>query len=347
MNSDHTVQSEPAPAPLPLNSFARNGRAVSRLGFGAMGLTGTTWPFGAIEERSAINSVLYALERGINFIDTARGYGRSEEFIGKALRAWDGETPFVATKVNSVGPLEQWQVPVPVSEAFPKGHIRKMALESLEQLGLDRLDLLQLHLYWPTWGSQGYWLDELLELRDEGLVSHIGVSLPDHRCDVGLELVNSGVVDSIQTIFNIFDPQPLDCLIPACKKQGVAVIARCVLDEGGLTGSLEADTCFAKGDYRDGYFDVVSRNNYLERIERLRAFIPEHAGSLAALALKFVLHDPGVTVAISSMHVSAHCDANIVAVGEPPLSPETFTLLRHYHRWVRNFYTAKIFWETQ
>lgn len=327
------------------NSFGRLPFQVSRLGFGAMGLTGQVWPFGQVEERSAVKSVLHALEHGINFIDTARGYGRSEELVGKALREWRGPAPLIATKVNSLGPLEQWQVPVPVDVAFPKGQVTAAAHESLRQLGIERLGLLQLHLYWPQWGTEGYWLEELTALREEHLVEGIGVSLPDHRCDVGLELVNSGLIDSVQTILNLFDPQPLDCLIPACKSRQVAVIARCVLDEGGLTGTLKADTTFVPGDYRDGYFDVVSRDNYLVRVDKLRSFIPQHASSLAALALKFVLHNPGVTVAISSMHLQAHLEANLAATTEPPLSEEAFTQLRYHHRWVRNFYTAKVFWE--
>jgi aryl-alcohol dehydrogenase-like predicted oxidoreductase len=308
-----------------------------------MGLTGGAWPFGKVEDDAAVASVLHALERGISFIDTARGYGRSEELIGRALRDWRGASPFVATKVAMLGPLSAWQIPCALEEAYPRGQVTKSAFESLEALGLEQLDLLQLHLYWPNWGVDGYWLEELVALRDSGVVAQIGVSLPDQRGDVGLPLVQSGTIDAVQVVLNIFDPQALDCLVPACRDQGVAVIARSVLDEGGLSGTLRADTEFAPGDYRRDYFDVIPRAAYLERIERLRAFIPEHAQSLAALALKFALFHAGVTTAISSMHVQAHCDANIAALEEPPLSREAFLELRAFHRFVRNFYTAKVF----
>jgi methylglyoxal reductase len=325
------------------NLFPATGQSVSRLGFGAMGITGNPWPFGSLSDDDASGSVLHALEKGITFIDTARGYGRSEELIGRALAQWSGPMPFVATKVPAKGPNAQWAIPCAAEEAFPKGHVTASANESLKQLGVEALDLLQLHLYWPNWGVAGHWLDELQALKAAGKVKSIGVSLPDQRCDVGLPLVLSGAIDCVQTVFHLFDPQPLDCLIPLCAQRGVGVIARCILDEGGLTGTLTKDTVFEPHDYRHGYFDHLSREVYIERVDRLRAFIPQHASSLAALALKFVLHDPGVTTAISSMHVKAYCDANVAAMEEPPLSQEAFDELRQFHRFVRNFYAAKVF----
>lgn len=320
--------------------FAHTGRDVSRIGFGAMGLAGT---FGAIEDNDAVHSLLHALERGVTFIDTARGYGRSEELIGRALREWKGAAPFIATKVRTMGPPSQWGLPPPVEQAFPRGHITADAEESLRALGVERLDLLQLHLYWPNWGVDGYWLDELRALKASGKVGAIGVSLPDQRHDVGLPLVMSGAIDSVQTVMNIFDPLALDSLVPICRERGVAVIARCVLDEGGLTGTLTPETTFGERDYRRSFFACVPREMYIERVNRLRKFVPQHARTLAALALKFVLHDPGVTTAISSMHIPRFADENIAAAEEAPLTEEVFTEIRRYHRWVRNFYDNK-FW---
>ncbi|MFV0435368.1 MAG: aldo/keto reductase [Leucobacter sp.] len=318
------------------NEFPASGRAISAVGFGAMGFAG--W-FGSNDEALWRRSLISALEQGVNIVDTARAYGESERIVGEALREWSGEQPFVATKVESLGPHRlRWGVPRPVEEVFPHGQVTLSAETSLRELGIDRLDLLQLHLWWGTWGTEGYWLDELRALQDRGLVSHIGVSIPDHRSDMALPLVQSGAIDSVQTIVNVFDPLALDVLVPACQQHGVAVLARCVLDEGGLTGAVTRDRVFDADDYRAVYFDAtVPREAYLEKVDALRQYVPEHASSLAALALKFVAERPGVTSALTSMHTLKHGAANIAALDEPPLNEDLVRTLATRHRFVKNF----------
>lgn len=319
--------------------WPRSDVRVSRLGFGAMGLCNCFEP---LEEEAHVRSVLHCLDRGVTFIDTARGYGASEEILGKALRQWRGPRPFIATKVESLGSDNtRWAVPPDVEQTFPRGHVRKNAETSLRLLGVDRLDLLQLHVYWPTWGTRGYWMDELQALREEGKVASVGVSAPDHRHDVVLPLVVSGLIDSVQTIVNIFDPLALDALVPLCQQNGVAVIARCVLDEGGLTGAVTEETRFRDGDFRKSYFESVPRAMYVARIERLKTYLPEHASTLASLAIKFALHHPGITTAISSMHVTRYADENIAALEEKPLPDDVFETIRRRERWIRNFYESK------
>ncbi|WP_046243343.1 aldo/keto reductase [Hymenobacter terrenus] len=324
------------------NEFARTGKQVARIGYGAMGLGGA---FGSFDEAEGIRSVLTYLERGGNFIDTARHYGKSEEILGKALAQWKGERPFLASKIQSHGPDNtRWCLPPAVEETFPRHLIRQNTEDSLRRLGVDSLDLMQLHLYWPTWGTSGYWLDELLTLKAEGKIEAIGVSMPDCRADLCLPLVMAGAVDAVQIIYNLFDPTPLDCVIPICQQHNVAIIARCVLDEGGLTGFLTEDLAFEPQDFRQTFFGEVPRTQYIERVDALKEFVPQHAGSLAKLALKFVLKHPGVTTAISSMHIERFAIENMEAAAEPPLSDEAFYELRTRHRWVRNFYTKK-YWQ--
>ncbi len=319
--------------------FANTGKKVSRIGYGAMGLGGA---FGAFDAKEGIRSILTFLDQGGNFIDTARHYGNSEEIIGKALKHWKGEQPFIATKIQSHGPDNtRWAIPEKVETVFPKHLIRQNVETSLKLLGVDFVDNLQLHLYWPNWGTSGYWLDELLTLKQEGKVGSIGVSLPDCRADVGLPLIVSGHIDSVQLIYNLFDPTALDCVIPICQLHQVAVIARCVMDEGGLSGFLTEDIPFETQDFRKTFFDEVPRSIYIERINELRKYIPEHAASLAKLALKFVLKDAGITTAISSMHIEKFAQENIEAADEKELSDEVFYELRTKHRWIRNFYTKK------
>jgi aryl-alcohol dehydrogenase-like predicted oxidoreductase len=321
--------------------FPRTGRRLSRLCFGAMGLN---CAFGRYDENELVRTVLHALDRGVNVIDTARAYGDSERILGRALREWRGERPFVCTKVASrASPANPgWGIPNPIDIAYPEGAVTQNVEASLAALGIEQIDLLQLHQYWAQYEGAGSWLDEMRELKRQGKVLHIGVSCIDHRSDMAISIVRSGVIDAVQTIINIFDPLALDSLVPHCVEHKVAVIARCVLDEGGLTGTLQADTRFDASDFRHDYFEHGPLSEYLRHVEGLKKFVPEYAPSLAALALRFVLQDPGVTTAAVSMHIRAHADQNIDAL-EGGLPQDVFEELRRHHRWLVNLYQNKYF----
>jgi aryl-alcohol dehydrogenase-like predicted oxidoreductase len=213
-------------------------------------------------------------------------------------------------------------------------------MASLKALSVDTVDLVQMHQYWPIWDAEGYWLEELARLKEQGYIRFIGLSLPDHRHDLATRIVQTGQIDSIQTIVNIFDPIAFDSLVPLCQQANVAVIARCILDEGGLTGFLTHETKFEEGDFRQRYFDALPRELYLERVERLRSYIPRYANTLTDLAIRFVLSHQGITTAITSMHIPAYADENIAAADLPPLPEAVFEEIRRHQRWVRNFYEA-------
>lgn len=316
--------------------FAGSDVLVSRIGFGAMGLGGS---FGRQEDGDFIRGVLHSLDKGVNLIDTARIYGPSESLIGKALKQWKGPRPFIATKALSQEPLG-WGTSVPVNQAYPQGAITKSVEASLNALGLDAIDLVQMHQYWPDWDFSDYWMEELIALKERGHVRFIGISLPDHRHDLATHIVQSGQIDSIQTIVNIFDPLAFDSLVPLCQRANIAVIARCILDEGGLTGFLTHDTVLEDGDFRQLFFGSIPRDMYMQRVERLRKYIPAYADTLAELAIKFVTTHPGITTALTSMHISAYADENIAAMDRPELPEFIFEDIRRHHRWVRNFYEA-------
>jgi aryl-alcohol dehydrogenase-like predicted oxidoreductase len=321
--------------------FAASGRAVSRLGFGAMGFANC---FGPQPEADHIAALLLALEGGVTFIDTARAYGDSERILGAALRQWSGAAPFIATKVEALAGIAQWGTVVPAEAAFPAGQVTASCEASLQALNLEQVDLLQLHTYWANWGVDGAWMEELQRLKAQGKVRQIGISVPDHRSDMVLPIVASGLIDSVQTVVNIFDPTALEVLVPLCAARKVAVIARCILDEGGLTGGLTPEAAFEEGDFRHDYFDgTVPRGSYIEKVAALEAYIPQHAASLAALAIKFVLKDPGITTAIASMHVPAFATANIAAADEPELNDAVFERLMTRHRFIKNFNNIKHF----
>lgn len=321
-----------------------NGKPFSRLGFGAMSLGGH---FGAVDEVASIEAVHWLLENGVDFIDTARAYGNSEPILGRALKEWQGERPFLATKAlasevrNAPKPGAGWQYPVDASEAYPKGSIRRSLEDSLRHLGVDFVDLLQLHQFWAQWEDDLYWLEELEELKGEGKIRYIGISLPDHRHEMGLSILRSGRIDSVQTIFNIFDPLAADSLFPLCRERDIAVIARCLLDEGGLAGFLTAQTEFPEGAWIGRYFDCLPRAIYIEKIEGLRKILPGVAESLAELAIRYVLSASEVDVAVISMKSPKNAQANLRAAGLPCLPEELIEILRHEHRWIRNFYQAR------
>ncbi|MDR6550443.1 aldo/keto reductase [Paenibacillus qinlingensis] len=332
-------------ATVPLSVLPRSGEKVSRLGFGAMGLSGM---FGSQDDDYMVRSILMSLEKGINFIDTARAYGRSEELVGKAIKQWRGDKPFIATKAEAMAggggrkhPGAAWHEPHRVEEAFPPGSIRASLEKSLQELQLECVDLLQLHKYWPIWDRTDYWMEELLRLKEEGKTRFVGISAIDHRHDLTLSLIRSGHIDFLQALFNIFDSTALDAVIPECQEHDVAFIARIILDEGGLTGFLRQDTVFNEGDFRRSYFDVLPRETYMSKVDALRSYVPEHAGSLAELAIRFALQDPGVTVAITSMQVHEYAEQNIAASQQPPLANQVYEELCYQHRWIRNFYHAR------
>jgi aryl-alcohol dehydrogenase-like predicted oxidoreductase len=234
-------------------------------------------------------------------------------------------------------------MPRDVNEVFPKGWVTQSAEESLSQLGMEKVELIQLHLYWANWGIQGYWMDELQMLKEAGKTDFIGISIPDHRHDNALILANSGLIDSIQTIVNIFDPYAFDSLIPLCQEKNIAVLARCVLDQGGLSGFLTMDSHFEEGDLRKELFSDDIREEYIQRVNELRKYIPQYASSLTSLAIKYVLAYPGVTSALISMHIEKFANENIGILDEPPLPYNIFEEIRMHHRWLKNLFN-KVYW---
>lgn len=320
------------------NPGGRLGEMISPVGYGAWAIGGA---FGATDDREAVRSIHQYLDLGGNFIDTARAYGRSEEVIGRAVRTWQGERPLLATKVLSHGPRSRFGRPEPVTTVFPRGATRASVLASLAALGLDSVDLVQFHVYWPTWGTGGYWLDELEDLRREGRCRAIGVSLPDYRHDLGLPLVLGGVVDSVQTVVNLFDPLALDALVPLAAEQRVAVIARGVLDEGGLAGILDRRARFGSDDIRFTFFRAEVRAEYRRRLAELRTFAEDVGMSLLSLAIRSIAYAPGITTAIISMPRVAQVQADMAAADGGPLSEAEQRQAITRFRWVRNFFEPR------
>lgn len=314
--------------------LGRTGLEVSVIGFGAWGIGGAQW-LGATDEES-LRALHQAVDLGINFIDTALAYGdgHSEELVGRLLRERT-ERIYVATKVPPKNRI--WPARGTLDEVFPPDYIADCAEQSLRNLQVDCIDLLQLHVWNPEWNNREDWYEALRRLQEQGKIAYFGVSINDHEPDGAVPLVESGRVDTVQVIYNIFDQSPEDRLFPACQARDVGVIARVPFDEGSLTGTIRPDTEFPPGDWRNEYFKGDRKRQVYERVRELEKLLGDEVKTLPELALRFCLHHPAVSSVIPGMRKVEHVAANAAVGDAPPLSSSLIQELRK-HRWVRNFY---------
>ena len=310
---------------------------VSEIGYGAWGIGGSMW-VGAQEDES-LRALARAVELGVDFIDTARGYGESERIVGRFLREHGGEGLRVATKVPPKN--GRWPAPsgIDPAEAFPGDHIRASLETSLRESGLEAFDVLQFHVWSDDWVGRGDWLETVQALKDEGKVGAFGVSINDHQPSNGLALVRSGLVDTVQVIYNVFHQEPAEQLSPACLENGVGVIVRVALDEGALTGSVTPDTTFPEGDWRNSYFGGDRKRQVAEHVDALVADLGISTDELPDVALRFVLAQQAVSTVIVGMRSVRNAERNAATSDRGPLSDEQLAVLAR-HRWERNFYTA-------
>ncbi|MET7539167.1 aldo/keto reductase [Streptomyces sp. NPDC005507] len=315
--------------------LGRSGMSVSEIGYGAWGIGASGW-VGATEDES-VRALHRAVDLGVNFIDTARGYGESERIVGRVVRERAGDEVLVATKVPPLNRI--WPAPdgIDPAEAFPGAHIRESVETSLRVSGLDHFDVVQFHVWSDEWVGRSDWLQTVEELKKEGKIRLFGVSVNDHQPDNALALVRSGAVDTVQVIYNIFDQAPADALLPACEDHGVGVIVRVALDEGGLTGRITAGTTFPEGDFRARYF----RDDRPAQVERKVAAIVADLGiapdEIAENALRFVLSSPAVSTVIPGMRTVRNVERNTALSDGRPLTAGQLAVLAR-HRWQRNFY---------
>ena len=317
--------------------LGRTGISVSEIGYGAWGIGGGAW-VGAREDES-VRALHRAIELGVNLIDTARGYGESERIVGQVVREHPGEEVYVATKVPPANGI--WPAPDGVDPArtFPGGHIRASLETSLRTSGLDHFDVLQFHVWSDEWVGRGDWLETIAALKQEGTIRFFGVSINDHQPENAIRLVQSGQVDTVQVIYNIFHQAPQERLLPACAEHGVGVIVRVALDEGGLTGRIRADTTFPDGDFRNTYFKGDRRAQVERRVDAIVTDLGIDQDQMAGTALRYVLSAPEVSTVIPGMRSVANVERNTALSDGRGLSEEQRATLAK-HRWERNFYPS-------
>ena len=318
--------------------FGRTGWEVSEISFGGWQIGGQ---WGEVDDAESIRTLLYAYENGINLVDTAEYYGagHSETVIGESLRQWKGGRVFVATKVQPLQwPSSKDDNPL-MRGRYPEWYLRESVDKSLSRLGVEQLDLLQLHCWVPDGIGNLDWLETLNELRVEGKIDQIGVSIRDYRPNEGVDLAHLGLVASQQVIFNLFEQRPVQHLFPAAGSTETAILARVPFDSGALTGGWDRSTysTWEPGSvqhelFRDGRFDET-----MDRIDALKALVAPFYETLAEAAMRYSLSSHEVSSVIFGVRNPNNIDRNIAYADGEPFPAELLLKLRD-HAWPRNYY---------
>jgi len=312
--------------------FGRTGWQVSEIGYGMWGMGGWT----GSDDQESLRSLHRAIELGCTFFDTAwvYGTGKSEKLLGQTLKSHADRQLIVATKI----PPKNMQWPArdtsAIAETYPPDHIREYTEKSLENLGVDVIDLQQFHVWSDTWADDDGWKRAVDDLRESGLVRAVGISINRWQPTNVIKALDTGLIDCVQVVHNIFDQAPEDELFPYCRQHDIAVISRVPFDEGSLTGTLTKDSRWPEGDFRNLYFTPDTIPETLERVERLEQLVPSGM-DLPELALRFILAHPAVSTVIPGMRRTPHVDRNLAASDGEPLPPRLMDALRA-HRWDRD-----------
>lgn len=312
--------------------FGRTGRRVGGVGFGAWAIGGS---WGEVAEGDARAALHAALDEGVDFIDTADVYGdgRSERIIREVLRERGGESPFVATKAGR-------RLNPHLAEGYTAANLEGFVDRSLGNLGVERLDLLQLHCP-PT---EVYYRPEVFGALDDlvarGKLSHYGVSV--EKVEEALKAIEFPNVASVQIIWNMFRQRPAELFFPRAREKGVAVIARVPLASGLLTGKMSRESRFAADDHRafnrngeafdkGETFSGVPFDVALDAVEALRGVLPGEV-PMAQAALRWCLMDEAVSVVIPGAKDAGQARANGAAGRLPPLDAATMDAVRAIYR---------------
>ena len=317
--------------PLSTRPFGRTGANPTAIGFGAWAIGGTWGEVTVAEAKATLNA---ALDAGMTFIDTADVYGdgRSERIIRDVLATRSGPRPYVATKAGRrMNPM--------TTAGFTRAALEGYIDRSRENLGMDCLDLVQLHCPpTPVYDSAAVY-GALDEIKAKGKIANYGVSV--QTIDEALTAMRHPGVVSVQIIYNLFRQRPAESFFAAAAKARVAVIARVPLASGLLTGKMSAASTFAADDHRTfnrngeafdkgETFSGVPFDVALTAVEDLRKLVPE-AASMAAFALRWILMEPAISVVIPGAKSPDQSRANVAADAMAPLTADTMAAAREIY----------------
>lgn len=314
------------------HNFGRTGRPVSNIGFGAWQIGGS---WGSVSEEDGRAALHAALDSGINFVDTADVYGdgRSEKIIADVLADRGGQKPFVATKAGR-------RLNPHTADGYNLENLEAFVDRSLKNLRMERLDLVQLHCP-PT---EAFYRPEVFEaldaLKAKGKIANYGVSV--EKVEEALKAIEFPGVSSVQIIYNIFRQRPASLFFPEAKRRNIAVIVRVPLASGLLSGKITRDTVFDKEDHRNfnrkgDAFDVgetfagVPFEIALDAVEEVRKHVPRGTG-MAAFALRWILMNDAVTVAIPGARNAEQAKANASASDLPVIGNEVMAAMEEIYR---------------
>lgn len=308
-------------------TLGRTSATISEIGFGAWQIGGA---WGDVSEEDGKRALNAALDAGVTFIDTADVYGdgRSEKIIAAVLKERGGDKPFVATKAGR-------RLNPHVAEGYTAANIEAFIDRSLTNLGVETLDLVQLHCPPTEVFYRPDMFGALDDLTAKGKIRNYGVSVS--TVEEALKAIEYPGVATIQIIYNIFRQRPHDLFFEQAHKKNVGIIVRVPLASGLLSGKITADTKFADDDHRTfnrngEFFDVgetfagVPLDVALEAVEQVRPLVPQGA-SMAQFALAWILQSPAVSVVIPGARNEAQARANAAASELPAIPAGTLTAL--------------------
>ncbi len=311
--------------------FGRTNWVVSEIGYGMWGLAG--WK--ETDQTEVMTALEKSVELGCNFYDTAWGYGAgaSEQILGDLMKRHAGKRLYFATKIPPKNFKWPSKAHYTLEECFPAAHIIEYTEKSLKNLNVECIDLQQFHVWEDSWAHHDDWKKAIEKLKADGKVKYFGVSVNRWEPDNVLNTLETGLIDAVQVIYNIFDQNPEDNLFPLCKKLDIGVIARVPFDEGTLTGALTKDTVFPEGDWRGTYFVPENLNSSVDHADALRPLIPTGM-TMAEMALRFILCNDDVHTIIPGMRKVRNVEANISTSDDKRLEKSLALKLKD-HRWDR------------
>ena len=324
--------------------FGKFNWQISEIGFGAWAIGGTMW--GPQNDDDSIKALHKAIDLGVNFIDTAQGYGagHSEELIGKVLKE-RSEEMYVATKVPPKG-YAPWPPPdnYDSRKSFPAEYIIEECEKSLKRLQRDYIDIYQFHTWASAFNIRDEWFEAMDKLRDQGKIRAIGVSVHDTTPDSVIASLVNDRVDAVQVIYNIFEQYPQFNLLPIAQKKGTGIIVRVPFDEGSLTGKFTEQTTFPEGDVRQNYFRGNNLRVVVKRVKEIEIFKNEkkHSNwSMAEYALRFCLSHQGISTVIPGIRNVRQAEMNTTVSDGVLLGSEELEDLKKFY-WRRDFWREEV-----
>lgn len=318
-------------------TLGKTGIEISEVGYGAWGIGQKQWLGGTDDE--SLNALRHAFDLGLNFIDTALAYGdgHSERLVSQVVASAPHRV-YIATKIPPKNRIWPAQPGVGIEDVYPYDYAIASTEESLRNLKTDTIDLQQFHVWNPEWLDNDDWKRAIEDLKKAGKVRAMGISINDHQPDSALGIINTGLIDSVQVIYNVFDQSPEKNLFPLCQQKQIGVLARVPLDEGSLTGSITESTVFEEGDFRAWYFRKDRKTQVVQHVTALQNDLKGiDDRPLAEVALSFCLAHPAVTTVIPGMRRVKTVDSSLGVSEQAPLKAAAMEVLRR-HAWDKNFY---------